>query len=214
MRALSAAQPGNEITFMNILFSRRKVLATGAIGVAATAAANAAGEPTMSQASMSKVSVTSRTIPVEHIRISSQRPFAEVRRKLEDSVPQLDPSIAEALARGDQKRAQDYDENGPKLSIFLAREHGALLQIAGGKRNAVQYEIGNPLTASKMTRHQLPAGLYAPLRVVLFEDEQGRSVFEYDKPSSFFGQFGDERVTEVGRYLDAALEAALRNAAE
>jgi uncharacterized protein (DUF302 family) len=201
---------------MNILFSRRKVLATGAIGVAATAAAaaHAAGEPTMSQASMSQVSVTSRTIPVEHIRISSQRPFAEVRRKLEDSVPQLDPSIAEALSRGDQKSAQDYDENGPKLSIFLAREHGALLQIAGGKRNAVQYEIGNPLTASKMTRHQLPAGLYAPLRVVLFEDEQGRGVLEYDKPSSFFGQFGDERVTEVGRYLDAALEAALRNAAE
>jgi len=199
---------------MNILFSRRKVLATGAIGVAATAAANAAGDPTMSLASISKVSVTSLTIPVEHIRISSQRPFAEVRRKLEDSVPQLDPSIAEALSRGDQKRAQDYDENGPKLSIFLAREHGALLQIAGGKRNAVQYEIGNPLTASKMTRHRLPAALYAPLRVVLFEDEQGRGVFEYDKPSSFFGQFGDERVTEVGRCLDAALEAALRNAAE
>jgi hypothetical protein len=198
---------------MNILFSRRKVLATGAIG-AARAAAHAAGEPTMSQASMSKVSVTSRTIPVEHIRISSQQPFAEVRRKLEDSVPQLDPSIAEALSRGDQKRAQVYDQNGPKLSIFLAREHGALLQIARGKRNAVQYEIGNPLTATKMTRHQLPAGLYAPLRVVLFEDEQGRGVFEYDKPSSFFGQFGDERVTEVGRYLDAALEAALRNAAE
>ncbi len=196
---------------MNIFFSRREALATGAIGVAATAAAaaHAAGGHTMSQAS-----VTSRTIPVEHIRIASARPFPEVRRKLEDSVPQLDPSIAEALSRGDQKRAQDYDENGPKLSIFLAREHGALLQIAGGKRNAVQYEIGNPLTATKMTRHQLPAALYAPLRVVLFEDEQGRGVFEYDKPSSFFGQFGDERVTEVGRYLDAALEAALRNAAE
>jgi uncharacterized protein (DUF302 family) len=199
---------------MNILFSRRKVLATGAIGVAARAAAHAAGEPTMSQASMSKVSVTSRTIPVEHIRISSQRPFAEVRRKLEASVPQLDPSIAEALARGDQKRMQDYDENGPKLSIFLTREHGALLQIAGGRQNAVQYEIGNPLTATKMTRHRLPAALYAPLRVVLVEDEQGRGIFEYDKPSSLFGQFGDDRVTEVGRYLDAALEAALRNAAE
>jgi hypothetical protein len=196
---------------MNTLFSRRKLLAAGAIGAAATAAAaaHAAGEDNMSQ-----VSVTSRTIAVEHIRIASARPFAEVRRKLEDSVPTLDPSIAEALARGDQKRAGDYDANGPKLSIFLAREHGALLQIAGGKRNAVQYEIGNPLTATKMTRHQLPAGLYAPLRVILFEDEQGRGVFEYDKPSSFFGQFGDERVTDVGRYLDATLEAALRNAAE
>ena len=70
------------------------------------------------------------------------------------------------------------------------------------------------LTASKMTRYRLSAALYAPLRVVLFEDEQGRGVFEYDKPSSFFGQYGDERVTEVGRYLDVALEAALREAAE
>jgi len=196
---------------MKTLVSRRKLLAIGAIGAVATAAAaaHAAEEHIMSQ-----VSVTSRTIPVEHIRIASARPFAEVRRKLEDSVPKLDPSIAEALARGDQKRAQDYDENGPKLSIFLAREHGALLQIAGGKRSAVQYEIGNPLTATKMTRHRLPAGLYAPLRVVLFEDEQGRGIFEYDKPSSFFGRFGDERVTEVGRYLDATLEAALRHAAD
>ena len=159
-------------------------------------------------------SITSRTIVVEHIRISSGRSFVEVRRKLESTVPKLDSGIAEALQSGDQKRAKDYEENGPKLSIFVERDHGALLQIVGKRRNAVQYDVGNPLTASMMTRHQLSAALYAPLRVVLFEDEQGRSVFEYDKPSSFFGQFGDERVTEVGRYLDAALEAALRNAAE
>lgn len=196
---------------MNTLVSRRSLLATAAAGVAATAAAAApaAGEQTMSQAS-----VTSRTIAVEHIRIASARPFAEVRRKLEDTVPTLNPSIVDALAQGDQKRAQDYDENGPKLSIFLARDHGALLQIAGGKGNAVQYEIGNPLTASKMTRYALAAALYAPLRVVLFEDEQGRGIFEYDRPSSFFGQFADERITAVGRHLDAALDSALRNAAE
>jgi uncharacterized protein (DUF302 family) len=161
----------------------------------------------------SHVSVTSRTIAVEHITITSGRPFAEVRRKLESTVPKLDKGIAEALGSGDQKRAKDYEENGPKLSIFGERDHGALLQIAGGRRNALQYDIGNPLTASKMTRHQLPAGLYAPLRVVLFEDEEGNGIFEYDKPSSFFGQYGDERTTEVGRYLDAALEAVLRNAA-
>jgi len=158
--------------------------------------------------------VTSRTIAVEHIRISSERPFAEVRRRLEGAVPRLDASIAAALASGDQKRAKDYEEKGPELSIFEVRNHGVLLEIAGNRRNALQYEIGNPLTASKMTRHQLPAALYAPLRVVLFEDEQGKGVFEYDKPSSYFGQYGDERVTEVGRYLDAALEGVLRNAAE
>ena len=161
-----------------------------------------------------QASLTSQTIAIEHIRISSGRPFAEVRRYLEGVVPKLDTGIAEALGSGDQKRANDYEQTGPKLSIFGERDHGALLQIVGRRRNALQYEIGNPLTASKMTRHQLPAALYAPLRVVLFEDEQGRGVFEYDKPSSFFGQFRDERVTEVGRYLDVALEDVLRNAAE
>src|SRR5258708_24460722 len=167
----------------------------------------------MSQAA-TEGSIASRTIAVEHIRISSAGAFAEVRRKVEGTVPKLDTSIAEALNNGDQKRAKDYDENGPKLSIFGERDHGALFQISGRRRNALQYNIGNPLTASKMTRHQLPAALYAPLRVVLFEDEQGRGIFDYDKPWSFFSQYGDERVTEVGRYLDATLEAVLRNAAD
>ena len=161
-----------------------------------------------------QANLTSHTLSVEHIRISSSRSFAEVRRRLEATLPKLDTSIARALSSGDQKRAKDYDDTGPKLSIFEKRDHGALLQIFSGRRNAHQYEIGNPLTASKMTRYQLGAALYAPLRVVLFEDEQGKGVFEYDKPSSFFGQYGDERVTEVGRYLDTALEAALREAAE
>ena len=158
--------------------------------------------------------IASQTIAVEHIRISSRRPFAEVRRKLGGILPKLDTGIAEVLRSGDQRRAKDYEDSGPRLSIFGERDHGSLLQIAGGRRNAVQYDIGNPLTASKMTRHQLSAALYAPLRVVLFEDEQGRGILEYDRPSSFFGQYGDEQVTEVGRYLDATLEGVLRKAAE
>jgi uncharacterized protein (DUF302 family) len=164
--------------------------------------------------SKTEATFASQTITVEHIKVSSERSFAEVRQRLEDMLPKLDATIAEALGSGDQKRATEFDENGPKLSIFEQRDHGSLLQIFGGRRNALQYEIGNPLTASKMTRYKLSAALYAPLRVVLFEDERGKGVFEYDKPSSFFGQFGDERVTHVGRCLDVELEAALRKAAD
>jgi hypothetical protein len=87
----------------------------------------------MTQATMD-AAVTSRTIAVEHIRISSGRPFAEVRRKLEGTVPELDTGIAQALGSGDQKRAKDYEENGPKLSIFHTRDHGDLLQIWGSRR--------------------------------------------------------------------------------
>jgi uncharacterized protein (DUF302 family) len=164
------------------------------------------------EVSVTQSAVTSRTIAVEHIKIESEKKFEEVRQALEQTIPKLNPAVGEFLREGDQERAKAEEEHGPKLSIFLDRDHGALLQI-GGTRNARQYEIGNPLTASKMTRHQLSAALYAPLRVVLYEDGNGRGIFEYDKPSSFFGQFGDERVTEVGRYLDETLEAALLRAA-
>jgi hypothetical protein len=105
------------------------------------------GKVASSLLSASGQALTSETIAVEHVRISSGRPFSEVRRKLEATIPRLDTSIAEALGNGDQERAKEYDEHGPKLSIFGARDHGALLQIAGGKRNAIQYDIGNPLTA-------------------------------------------------------------------
>ncbi|ACK50864.1 conserved hypothetical protein [Methylocella silvestris BL2] len=162
---------------------------------------------------MPEPATTFAVIAIDHITIRSAQSFEEVRRKLEASVPQLDPGIVASLSEGDQIRAKDYGEHGPKLSIFAQRNHGALLQIAGQARNALQYEIGNPLTASTMTRHRLAAALYAPLRVVLYEDEQGRGVFEYDRPSSFFSQFGDERVAGVGRDLDKELEAALLGAA-
>jgi uncharacterized protein (DUF302 family) len=162
---------------------------------------------------MPTAEVTSRPITIEHVRITSKRPFAEVRASIEADLPKLDPNINIMLSSGDQDGIKNYEEHGPKLFMFLDRDHGELLAIVGRKRNAVQYEIGNPITASKMTRHNLGAALYAPLRVALFETESGEVVFEYDKPSTLFGQLGDETITEVGRYLDRELEAALLRAA-
>ena len=57
-----------------------------------------------------------------------------------------------------------------------------------------------------MTRCNLAAGLYAPLRVLIFEDEQERTCLEYDKPSSLFNQFNDERIASVAHLLDRKLE--------
>ncbi|HZC97927.1 MAG TPA: DUF302 domain-containing protein [Bradyrhizobium sp.] len=152
---------------------------------------------------------TQRRIQIEHVRIEAAKPFEAVKAALEELVPPLDPAILEALRQGDIERAKEARRRGPELAIFSARDHGGLLRIADLARKAVQYEIGNPLTATRMTQHQLPASLYAPLRVVLYEDEAGHAVFEYDRPSSLFGQFGDERVTAVARELDASLERVL-----
>src|SRR5215469_592342 len=98
------------------------------------------GPDETTQQVMNKATITSQTVTVEHTRIQSEQPFVEVRRKLEDLLPRLDQSIAEALSRGDRERAKEYGANGPKLSIFLVRDHGALLHVAGLQFNALEYE--------------------------------------------------------------------------
>ncbi len=162
---------------------------------------------------MAEPTVTRRVLQVEHITIETTKKFADVEAALESSIPQFNPAMLEALTKGDEKRVEEL-EGGATLFIFLKREHGALLQIVGRPSKAMQYEIGNPLTATRMTRHRLRAALYAPLRIVMYENAAGGTRFEYDKPSALFGQFGDEAVTAVGRELDVELERALRHAAE
>jgi hypothetical protein len=136
-----------------------------------------------------------------------------VRTSLEALIPALDEEIPLLVSDGVTDRLKQRLEAAPELSIFLMRDHGALLGLYGRARDAVQYEIGNPLTASTMTRYGLASALYAPLRVVLYENDDGGSRIEYDLPSSLFGQFGDERITKVAYGLDVALSRALSAAA-
>jgi uncharacterized protein (DUF302 family) len=140
------------------------------------------------------------------------RPFSETKARLESLVPRIDDGIFILLRYGEADRALRELEASANLSIFSFRDHGALLAIAGQKRRSIQYDIGNPLTASKMTRYQLSAGIYAPIRVLLREDGEGSS-FEYDRPASVFGQFGDPLVDAIAERLDQDLQAALERAA-
>ena len=164
-------------------------------------------------ATRAEPTVTRRTFQVEHIKIETTKNFADVEAAFEAGLPKLDPAMVKAMAAGDEQRVAELEHGNP-LFIFLKRDHGALLQIVGRARKALQYDVGNPNTASKMTRHRLSAGLYAPLCVILYEDENGDTVFEYDKPSSLFGQFDDDAVTAVARGLDDALESTIRRAME
>lgn len=154
-----------------------------------------------------------KTIEVTHVVIESTKRAADVRASLESLIPALDREIPALVNDGVTDRLKQRLEAAPELSIFLERNHGTLLGLYGKTRDAVQYEIGNPLTASSMTRYDLAAALYAPLRVVVYEKDEGGSRIEYDLPSSLFGQFEDDRVTEVARGLDVALGRALSAAA-
>jgi uncharacterized protein (DUF302 family) len=98
--------------------------------------------------------------------------------------------------------------------LFSTQDHGALLRLAGQKRKSIQYVVGNPLIALQMTQHDIRASLYAPLRVLLYENPDGKTCIEYDKPSSLFGQFGNAEVDAVAGMLDRKLEALVARAFE
>lgn len=158
-------------------------------------------------------SMSRRTIEVTHVVIESQKAAADVQASLETVIPPIDEEIQLLLSDGVTDRLKQRLEAAPELSIFLKRDHGMLVGLYGKVRSAIQYEIGNPLTASRMTRYQLAAGLYAPLHVIIYEKDDGGSRIEYDLPSSLLGQFGDDRITKVAHGLDIALSRALSLAA-
>ena len=93
--------------------------------------------------------------------------------------------------------------------LFNVQDHGRLLGIYGTPKKAKQYVLGNPLIAATMTRHDMRAGLYAPLRLIVYEADDRSTRIEYDQPSSLFGQFNNPEITAVARSLDGKLASLI-----
>jgi uncharacterized protein (DUF302 family) len=156
--------------------------------------------------------MTGSSFVVTHVRVETDKAFAEVARDFESPLGRFDPAVLGTLASGSVNAETVRDRIGALagptgLMLFGTTDHGALLSLLGEPRRAVQYTVGNPLVAVEMTRHDLGAGLYAPLRVLISETEAGRTCLEYDLPSSLFRRLGDDRITQVARTLDRKLEA-------
>ena len=155
--------------------------------------------------------MTTSTFTTTHIRVQTEKKFSEVTRDFERQLGKFDPTVFQVL-RSDAERADDARARIEAMAgssgfmLFGTMDHGALLSVFEVKKKAIQYVLGNPLIAIQMTQHNLAAGLYAPLRLLVYEDNRGRTCLEYDKPSSLFGQFNDDRITTVASLLDRKLE--------
>lgn len=125
----------------------------------------------------------------------------------------------------------------PPLSRFHRgpRDLGSLVRpppphpgAAGvGVGDVLQYEIGNPRTAARMLQRVPGVALYTPVRVLLWEyaatmttsghggddgsnARNARSAFfEFDRPASTMGQFGDPEVDRIAAELDRDLTDVL-----
>jgi len=147
----------------------------------------------------------------EHVCLTTNKPFEQVAIALVRQLGRFDPEVVGlAIATGDRQKAIAHVNAmaGPSgLMLFGTSDHGSLLNLVDRPRKAIQYVVGNPAIAIQMTQHDVRASLYAPLRVLLYVSENGQTCFEYDKPSSLFGQFGNDQITLTAASLDQKLEA-------
>ncbi len=149
---------------------------------------------------------------VEHVQLTSDKRFDEVTQAFELQLGKYEVDVRNrSLAAGgntEEAKAKIAAMAGSSgFMLFNAIDHGALLGLAGQKHRAIQYVVGNPLFALQMTQHDVRASLYAPLRVLIYENKAGKTCLEYDKPTSQFGQFGNAEITAVAVMLDNKLEA-------
>jgi uncharacterized protein (DUF302 family) len=155
---------------------------------------------------------------VEHIRISTERSFAEVVRRLEAATGVFEMDTVRRLAIAGAapdviNEAIDRMAGKSGFMRFAAWDHGAILRQMGHTADAVRFAIGHPLIAARMTRHRISSGLYAPLSVLVAGEEAGGATIEYDRPSSLLQQFNDAGVMETAYALDDKLAALVDHAA-
>jgi uncharacterized protein (DUF302 family) len=159
-----------------------------------------------------RVEVTSTPLPVEHIVIKTMKPYAEVKAGVE-KLGRFDDSMRVMLAKNDiegLRAAAQRIQGGDGLAIHYVALHGDLLALQGERRPLIAYYIGNILSATEMTKVNPAAGLYAPLRVVVYANAEGGTTMEYDRPSSMFGQFKNAEIDAMALSLDQRLMTFLK----
>jgi uncharacterized protein (DUF302 family) len=97
---------------------------------------------------------------------------------------------------------------GPSgFMLFGLFDHGAWIAKAGIDHKVMRVILGNPLIAITMLRHDVRAGLFAPVEVLLVDEGDGRSSLTYVRPSSVMVVEPNPELLSAARELDAKLTA-------
>lgn len=164
---------------------------------------------------------TMKTKPPKPVQMAHETIDVDVAYDLfiqnfETILGRFDPEVTATFAHDPQgaDEAMRKMEGEQNLMIFSSQDHGQLLLLAGQRKKAMRYILGNPRVAMQMTQHDIRAALYVPLSVLFYEVGENAVRAEFDRPSSLLGQFNNQKVTAVALDLDVKLARVIEKAAE
>jgi len=136
------------------------------------------------------------------------RSFDEILAALRTAVgnathDELSKSIRDCATKEDFVQRMQEIAGDSGFMLFFEMDHGAWLKTFGIRRKAVRWVFGNPAIAYTMLRHDIAAGLFAPIEFLLFENESGHgATLVYDLPSSLMVIEDHPPLLEAARALD------------
>lgn len=159
--------------------------------------------------------------PFEGIRVAVNTPtlFDEVTDRLRALMGKASVEEIIALAREPIGEAQFVQvvtsrfvgESG--FTLFAEIDHGAWIQKFGIRRRSVRWILGNPVIAITMIRHDIIAGLFAPIELLITEHEDGKGTnITYLRPSSLMTIDDNVPLREAAEVLDMKAELLVMKA--
>jgi uncharacterized protein (DUF302 family) len=122
------------------------------------------------------------------LRFDSARSFDDVVAALLADVGEQPVPIDDIAVRFDDWSSYEREVAryvGPHgFMLFGTWNHGGWIRKTGIERDALRVMIGNPLIAITMLRHDVTAGLFAPVELLITGEDGGGSALTYVQPSS------------------------------
>ncbi len=165
-----------------------------------------------------KASVTTKRFQGTRIEAETPLSFEEVLSSLRQSMGDARAPGAVAAPKAAITQAeyiQDVEDLAGESGFMLFHEidHGSWLPAFGIGRRAVRLILGNPLLAITMIRHDITAALFAPVEVLVTEQEGGQgTAIAYVRPSSLMVIEENAPLREAAEALDRKLDALIAKA--
>jgi uncharacterized protein (DUF302 family) len=159
--------------------------------------------------------------PFHGIRVEADTPvaFDEVLSRLRKSMGNTSVPAIEALAKRPISQAEYIEEIergfvGPSgFMLFAEINHGGWLPKFGINRRTVRWILGNPLIAITMIRHDITAGLFAPVEILVTEKEdKNGTIISYVRPSTLMVIAENKALLDAATSLDTKLDALVSKA--
>jgi heme-degrading monooxygenase HmoA/uncharacterized protein (DUF302 family) len=145
------------------------------------------------------------------LRFDSKKSFDELVSALLADVGEKPLMIDDLPAKFDSwesYKAEVESHVGPSgFILFAVMNHGAWIKKVQIQKKVLRVVIGNPLLAITMLRHDLTAGLFAPVELILIEEDDDQSSLTYVRPSSLMVVETNEPLLAAARELDEKLQA-------